>query len=40
MDDKLLGIVLGRLEKYPLADEPAVLALNASFLPDEVRPAP
>jgi hypothetical protein len=29
MDDKLLGIVLGRLEKYPLADEPADLLLAA-----------
>ena len=29
MDDALLGIVLGRLEKYPLADEATDLLLAA-----------
>ena len=29
MDDKLLEIMLGRLEKYPLADEAADLLLAA-----------
>jgi hypothetical protein len=34
MDDKLLEIVLGRLEKYPLADEAADLLL-AAFVSEE-----
>ena len=37
MDDKLLGIVLGRLEKYPLADEPADLLLAAFESEESLR---